>query len=333
MNSTWVKSPIYDWTLIILVPFWCILYVFYNHTEFTAQSNINEVSWLILVVVFDVGHVYTTLFKTYLDRAQFIKYKFHLLVMPFFFLALGVSLHFVSPLFYWRCLTYFAVFHFVRQQYGLMRLYSKPNEPSFRHRLDAIAIYSSTIVPLLYWHLTGPKNFNWFVSNDFIFFINPIFANALLGFYFVFIALYLFNEIYFIFYCKQVNFPKLFILLGTGLSWYFGIIYFKSDLAFTFLNVVCHGIPYYALVWATIKRKSLIFFIGLVCVLAYLEELLWDGFVWQDHFSVFPTTYFLSNYLPSSTILSLIIPLLTLPQLMHYYLDGLIWKKNPINSN
>ena len=29
-----------------------------------------------------------------------------------------------------------------------------------------------------------------------------------------------------------------------------GIVYFKGDLTFTLLNVVSHGIPYYALVWA-----------------------------------------------------------------------------------
>jgi hypothetical protein len=133
-------------------------------------------------------------------------------------------------------------------------------------------------------------------------------------------------------------------MLGTIVSWYMGIVYFKGDLTFTLLNVVSHGIPYYALVWAygnnqqkkiTMKEnwmklffnpKNIFLFVGFLVVLAYLEEMLWDGFIWKEHNSVFPLTNLLPDLTGFKNLTSLVIPLLALPQLMHYFIDGFIWK-------
>ncbi|GAA4335443.1 hypothetical protein GCM10023149_43460 [Mucilaginibacter gynuensis] len=140
--------------------------------------------------------------------------------------------------------------------------------------------------------------------------------------------------------------PRNVLIAGTFLSWYFGIIYFNGDLAFTTLNVISHGIPYMALIWVEEKKKGghrnrkgnifwqaifnrygVVSFIVMLVVLAYLEEGLWDGLIWKEHGSIFQ----LFSHLPkieNKPLLSLLVPLLALPQSTHYVFDGFIWKIN-----
>ena len=48
---------------------------------------------------------------------------------------------------------------------------------------------------------------------------------------------------------KVFNIPKNMLIIGTFMSWYFGIVYYNNDLIFTLLNVISHGIPYMALIY------------------------------------------------------------------------------------
>ena len=63
-----------------------------------------------------------------------------------------------------------AVFHFVRQQYGWVALYRrKLNETAdWTWWIDAAAIYLASIYPLAFWMTRLPRNFEWFVKDDFI---------------------------------------------------------------------------------------------------------------------------------------------------------------------
>src|SRR5262249_50232049 len=71
--------------------------------------------------------------------------------------------------------------------------------------------------------------------------------------------------------------------------------------------------------------KMLPVYVGVLALLAYLEEGLWDGFIWREHLSVFP----IFNKLPAltdHTTLTWLVPILALPQSTHYLLDGFIWR-------
>jgi hypothetical protein len=135
------------------------------------------------------------------------------------------------------------------------------------------------------------------------------------------------------------------LILGTALSWFFGIVYFNGDLAFTTLNVISHGIPYMALIWFFEKKKhtirqpvtskllkvsfgkyGIVLFIFILFVLAYFEEGFWDGLVWKEHSGLFSPFAFLPQ-IEEKKLLSLLVPLLALPQATHYVLDGFIWRR------
>ncbi len=147
---------------------------------------------------------------------------------------------------------------------------------------------------------------------------------------------------------SYLNIPRNLLVIATAISWWVGIISVNSDMSFTITNVVSHGIPYMALIWlyhhkqpeadpqkqnssswlqkfaAIIIRYAPAFFVFLV-ILAYLEEGLWDGFVWREHLNVFAPFAHLPA-ISDPVLLAFLVPFLALPQSTHYILDGFIWR-------
>ena len=56
--------------------------------------------------------------------------------------------------------------------------------------------------------------------------------------------------------------------------------------------------------------------------LAFVEEGVWDVAVWHDH----PGLFGASALAPGALGLALLVPLLALPQAVHYLLDAFVWK-------
>lgn len=337
LKQPWIFSRLFDSIFIIAPPFVALFISLF----LPKDGNVSIAWWVALVLCIDVSHVYTTLYRTYFDKTVLAKHSILLKAIPILCFAIGVILCSLGQIFFWRGLAYLAVFHFIRQQYGFIRLYSKNGINQYTW-LDTLCIYTATIFPIIYWHLSGLKNFNWFMDEDFYFIPLQIILPYLFAIYYLIVATYLVKEILIFVKTKYVNIPKNGIVLGTLLSWYFGIVYFNSDLIFTLLNVVAHGIPYMALVWAwgrknSIKQPSnnsyrfifsshgIIFFIGIVLVLGYVEEGLWDAMIWNEKKSFFNVFYLFNDY-DFSVHLIWLVPLLSLPQIVHYVLDGFIWK-------
>lgn len=344
-KQPWLHSPIIDGIFILSPPFIALLLVNVLPSQFQTASAIPVYYWLFLIVFVDVAHVYSTLFRTYLAGGTYVKDPF-LIVVPIACYVVGVLLYSFDGLLFWRVLAYLAIYHFIRQQYGFMRLYGREERYNTWFRLiDNLAIYTATIYPLYYWHFESKRNFNWFVDNDVISFHSPFLLKIGLCLYLLIIMFYLVKECIYVSRVKRFNLPRNLLIGGTFLSWYFGIVYFNGDLAFTTLNVVSHGIPYMALVWIFEKNKQtnsshkkhllreyifsryggVIVFVSVLAFLAYVEEGLWDGMIWKEHgsvFSIFSGMPKISN----AQILALLVPLLALPQSTHYVLDGFIWK-------
>jgi len=329
----WLANPTLEYALILapsILPVALVL-VFQNY--FTSHA-VSTAWWIVLVLCVDVSHVYSTLFRLYWDRATFNTYKHLLVVIPVSAFIVALVIHLYDAMLFWRLLAYIAVYHFVRQQYGFMRLYARKESSGMWHkRIDAMAIYAATLYPLLYWHITGTDHIAWFVKGDFISLSLAAFMPLLTGVYYGIILIYISKETYITLKERFFNIPKNLIVTGTFLSWYVGIVAFQGDLIFTLLNVVAHGIPYMALVWIYGSKKAsskfsfgikgVAIFISVLFLLAYAEENLWDNFVWNDHPEIFLT---LSATIDNPTVLSVLVALLVLPQVTHYVLDGFIWK-------
>jgi len=346
-RQAWLNTPASDLVFILSPPFLSLLIVFLFPEPFQQASGIPLAYWVLLILFIDVAHVYSTLYRTYFKR-NILRMKTALLTgVPIGCYITGIILYSTDSLLFWRVLAYLAVYHFIRQQYGFMRLYSRSEHaPPYCRWIDTIAIYTATIYPLIFWHLNGDRNFTWFVEDDFFRFEH---SSRLSGYftlaYLTVIVVYLIKELSLIIQSRQFNIPRNLLIAGTFLSWYFGIVYFNGDMAFTTLNVISHGIPYMALIWFFEKkrlnqapdksqltklisgRSGILYFLLLLIVLAYFEEGLWDGLVWQEHQNFFAPFAFLP-VISEEYLLALLVPLLALPQATHYVLDGFIWRKN-----
>ncbi len=355
VSKPWLKSPAFDLTFLLAPAFVSVFVAFVFARGLGHSTGVPLWAWLVFIVGIDVAHVYSTLFRTYFNAGERRENQALLALIPLGVWCLGVGLYAAGPLVFWRTLTYVAVFHFIRQQYGFLRLYCRNESESKLDRwLSSGAIYLTTFYPMAYWHAHQPRNFHWFIEGD-LFTGLPVWVSDVMGWFsMVVLVLYFGNEALKVYRGRSWNLPKNLVVLGTALSWYVGIVQFNGDLIFTITNVVSHGIPYLALVWLYgerqknapnsppiygkisyawfFSRRSIPLYIGLLLVFAFFEEGLWAGLVWREHLEVFGVFRELPEITARDT-LAWLVPLLTLPQATHYVLDGFIWKIQDTNAN
>lgn len=337
MTQPWIHKKKTDLLFILSPPFIIALIVVLFQKEIThIQNQFSFLTWLILIVCIDVAHVYSSIFKTYLVPSEFNKNKKLYLGIPTVCFVVGTIAFLIGKDFFWSLLAYIAVFHFIRQQYGFMRLYARNEiKTKFTVLFDKIVIYNATVYPMVFWFLSPDRNFTWFVKDEFLQASHPQILSYLKVVYFIIFGCYIIQQLYKFIKTKSFNEPKTLLILGTYISWYLSIVYYNNELIFTAFNVISHGIPYMALVYfrevenAPSKKFSfkfsnfagkLIGFIFILLLLAVVEEFIWEITVWEEHIQLNQ-----SFYIPDFWQF-LWVPLLALPQFTHYVLDGFIWK-------
>ncbi len=290
-------------------------------------------AWVVLVLGIDVAHVWSTLFRVYLDGDELRRRPVLYAGAPLLAWAIGVAAYSASSHLFWRLFAYAAAWHFVKQQVGWMVLYGRRARSSDAElRLDQAAIYAATLGPVVWWHANLPRPFWWFVEGDFIGGLPQWLGTAALTIHFAVLGLWLTTR-----FKYGTHTGKLLLLLATWVAWFGGIVLARSDFAFTVMNVVLHGIPYFALLYqyargrnaeggygrlGLLVRAGLPGFFSLLIALAFVEEFFWDRLVWHDHAVLFG-----SGLLDLPDVALVVgVPLLALPQATHYLLDGFIWR-------
>lgn len=333
-----IHSAQFDFFWILSVGFWATLLA-YGLDSFFDVQQFSALYWLVLVVGIDVSHVYSTLFRTYLSSSGFKEYKKLLILIPCICFLVSFSIAYQSVTAFWRVLVYVAVFHFIRQQAGFVRIYNKG-----RFSLDELMVYVFTSGAVLLWHLNPNKIFHWFIKDDF-YQLNFLSAAQKESVNYLTEKLLLVALISYVVYrvSKSIinrsleGYQKFTLVISTFVSWYFGIVISESDFIFTMTNILTHGVPYLALVWFTQKKEKTNFsemyiFAFILLIVAFFEEGFWDALIWREHNEIFSSFYFLDNV---STKLSIAaaLSILILPQLTHYILDGFIWKSKGIKRS
>ena len=314
------------------------------------ETRTPEWTWITAVLFVDVAHVWSTGFRVYFDPVEVRRRPGLYLATPVGSWLVGCALYFGGPWLFWRALAYLAVWHFIRQQYGWVALYrTRCQDPQGWVRwLDTATIYIATIYPLLYWHAHLPRRFWWFLANDFTALPGWI-AQAVAPFYWLLLVLYGLRSLYCWTIGGGANPGKDMVVVTTVLCWYVGIVWLNSDYAFTVTNVLIHGIPYIALIYfaragmrsephlhpppppsrgdpgpaplARPRRFNIWPYLLSLWALAYVEEMFWDRAVWHERSWLFGSEWEVSDWHVW------IVPLLAVPQMTHYVLDGFIWKK------
>lgn len=317
------------------------------------DSDSPEWTWIGSILLVDVAHVWATGFRVYFAPGELRRRPWLYGSTPALAWLLAACVYSESESVFWRCMAYLAVFHFVRQQAGWVAIYrSRSGDRTSTTRwIDTLAIYSATIWPLLWWHSQLPRAFWWFRSHDFV--ALPGWVGTLTApLYACFLSAYLLRSLQLGVQHRRWNPGKDLVVGSTAVCWFLGIVALNSDYAFMVTNVLIHGIPYMVLVHrfqvheresdrcvaaaesaSTVdkiarKRHSLFshwyWFLAAVWCLAYAEEYLWDRGVWHERPWLFGTAWQID-------LRVWLVPLLAVPQLTHYLLDGAIWrrKSNP----
>lgn len=297
-------------------------------------------AWVALVLGIDVAHVHSTWFRTYLDREEIARHRVRYLVLPVL-VYLGCWFAYrAGPLSFWRLLAYLAVFHFIRQQIGWVALYRVKAGPSsaLERFIDETAIWAATAYPLFVWHVhASEKEFSWFVPGDFVSLPLASASGLARGLWLSALGVFCAREVWAALLTRKVALGKILVVGGTAVTWYVGIVPNDSDFVFTATNVIPHGVPYIWLLFAYTRERSrrapswgagqvvaggFLAFVAVLVAFAYFEQLAWDRLAEHDHPWLFG-----EGSLLSAAWLAWLVPALAMPQVMHYVLDGLLWRR------
>ncbi|CAJ1419705.1 unnamed protein product [Effrenium voratum] len=296
---------------------------------------------LLLEVLVDVAHVYGTLCRTVLDsEATALNWRLYLLAVPGLLLpTLFVNIVFGTWL-GWSLLSYYAMFHFAKQPFGLLCIYKArqgERDPK-EHQLDYWTCLAGAGLPLLQWHAGDFPDFAWFGGEDEkkLFQLPAVLLGPLRALHVlvpgVWLSFYLWRWLR----GGRLNLGKLWIMVATYFTWYMGMCgHHVRSLAF--INLF-HGMSSSFLVYHVVRQRyslweaknpqtmhwiddhfncvlvsTPVFYTCFLCGLACGEDLAWDILIHQD--------YMRPPVAPLEGLgRQVAVSCLMLPQLAHYFL-------------
>jgi hypothetical protein len=339
----WLVSPAFDLGWFIAPGLLALLLALVIGLAFPAADDEGVALWIAGVLLIDVAHVWASLYRTWLDREARRLHADLLRWTPVLVFLVGFMAHAIAPRVFWGLLAYVAVFHFIKQQVGFVALYLRAGREGPRDAaLAKLAIWIGTALPVVYWHARLPRQFSWFVPEDFVAGLPELIGTIAAWAQLPVLAAFFVRRAWL--HVRGEGHPMVTLLVAiTALSWNLGIVWFDDDRVFTLTNVVIHGVPYMALVWIAGGRETVerglarvraptlpltiaAFYLVLVG-LAVVEEGLWDRLIWHDHPQLFGGRAIDLDAFASSVVVAL----LTVPQATHYLLDRWIWRVGPRN--
>lgn len=351
--SAWLVDPLFDAVFLVGPAVVALVLGSLAGRLAEADGSTPTWAWLALVVGVDVAHVHGTTLRVYLDGAELRRRLGLYLAVPIGLWVLGVFLYSLSAMAFWRALAYYAVFHFVKQQLGWLRLYR--HRAGDRSRLDRVidegAIWVATGYPLISWHTRLPRPFAWLIEGDFVAGLPAAVASVARVAWVIALGAFAARQVMRRLRGEPWYTGKVLLVAATAATWWAGIVHWQSDFAFTAANVLVHGVPYMAfshrygrvrwsatgegegaasggagaLAWLFGSGRFAPFVAALAGI-ALAEEWLWDGAVWRDH----PALFAFPD-VDVSAWHALIVPLLALPQATHYVLDRYLWRLDGTN--
>jgi len=342
-----VFSPKLDFvafTLPILVALIAapILYLYVPHDAMPIWG------YIIIVAFTDVGHVWTTTLRTHFDSEENARRWVLYNVFPALLLIVSIVIHYFSEAFFWTLLGYLAIYHFVKQQYGMLALLKfRGVDSRVDWNFDRRCLYGGALCPILMWHSDATRKFDWFNRDDPI--VLPLHHvpyafECFLGLWLLLIITFSVRQ-YQLSKQGYFNQKKFQFVLSAWLTWGVGVLLNHKLIALTFLNLF-HALPAFIIVFCYCKNRwnknfpltGSDSFVKWLCVperwpvyaavfmlVGIVEEFLWESMVWHDY------TADIFTWDPRERFgdfgYSIVTCILTLPQSSHYALDAFIWKQ------
>jgi hypothetical protein len=330
IKNGWVFSKKEDLLLFVapLLFGWALIL---THQWFNLAS-IRLMGTDALVIVFallafvDAGHVFSTVFKSYLDPQVRQQKKFLLYALP---VIIYIFLILVFHLFGLRTVLvlfgYYNVYHIVRQQYGWVSITARKAGEQSRldYYFDKGSIYAFTILPVAWIHfsLAGTEKQIELPKS-------ALAANICTGLWLAIFAVYAGRQVYKLTKGYPFNIAKQVQMLVSFISWG-TVIFFRSPLLLV-VTVLLHSIPYVGIIYKTSMPEGAGKKLLAILFKYRFSLLLFIGFLLAVGYAYTKTNNYVKD-IQSQTILGLpreyLVCALLLFPIMHFTIDGVIWKR------
>ncbi len=321
LDSGWIFGKKLDLALFVGMLFILFLiqkYLSIENSGFYLGSGLALTANFLYLSFLDVPHAVASFYQVYKpnNRKNFTLLK---LCTPIIIVAVIFPVVLFSKSFAYSVVTYFNIFHFIRQQYGWIRFSQDKSNlqlSAAQSFSDKILIYVLTLVPVMMLHVGAQAQAtDWMFEND-LFIISSQSVYFLLDIFFWLVVLS-----YTAFQIKLIHrglcYPlgKLVILISTGIAWYGGLVCLQNSEQTLMLDGL-HVVPYLVLVYVFNKSKGKAF---------YYIPLLAVGLVWALLFLHFDS----NDSIPAALVISALISI----AISHYVFDGFVWKTKTPNAD
>jgi len=345
LKNNWISSPRFDLSFIILPPILGLFFGIILSSDNQLLQSI-QVQLVVVLVIIDLAHLISMWFRIYTsgqEGPREIK-KYWLiyagLIALFFTIGMFKKFNYVFPF-----ITYFAIFHNIRQNYGFYSFYRKNETKNLNEiKFEKFFFHLISLFPLILWHM-NPKGFDNYWSRDFL--SIPYIEYLKLPLIIVFGAsIILYCVLSFRKYKNNDLSPtKIIFLLAVTFGWYGTMLVAKETLSLFLAIISAHAIAYLFFVWKLynnqmkstlskvtdkiLLKKNLVFFGFVLCfgyiARGFIETSLqsnglrdfWGAGFWHELGNVD------NNIL---LVFLFVFPFAT--QVSHFVIDGFIWKPN-----
>lgn len=320
------------------------LYIFLPGLLTLGLFEIIQTNYLITAVLsfiifnfIDVGHVYSTVFRTIFDKKERERSSMYLMTPIYLIIIIFLWMYFKIP-YFWSFVGYFTLYHNLRQGFGIMKWYEKKN--GIYSKMNERFFYILTYTPLIMFHFLD-KQFKvlYYTDQDILMYNNHhpftidfglfsytfpnIIALCLMLIYFLTLFTWIFNEIKNKSYVKEYN--RILFMTYFFFVYYYSFVLSDNILEMTAALVVSHGIPYYFMMHYSLlktrpekfswkKSMILLFIIGFIGGMINFggEELITSGF-----------DYVRKNV---AILEYIMVFFYVIPVLCHFIWDAYIWR-------
>lgn len=323
------KADLFAFTTFI--PVYLLYWIFFeaNILSFTLPDQPPHWFFLMGWILVDGSHVYSTLLVSYNDKEIFQRLKWVMIGVPIALIVSSFALNMTgNGHIFMYFLAYLAMVHFIRQEFGWMKIATRldPNSPVWLNWLDKTTSYCMTILPIT-WFIRESSGGFWYRSGD-LFKVPDHWANLALNLFWPIVAIFLAANFWHSWKTKTINLSKYLVFVNTFFGWYMAKTQVSNTYLAVWLMIFHHGIPYYFIVFKTERVTQNIGWLQRLGSFKY--PALYVGFAaifylfLQSHCCNPVVSYLQSQ---GQAFIYFIAAIATMPQMTHFILDGFIWKR------
>lgn len=316
-KDNWILGSLKKDLLVFYLPGFLTILISYVFA-FPKESTYFLVFAWIAVGLFDTGHVYTTVWRTYLNPQELNRKKKYYILMPlaifsFFFLWMYMKVPYLGAF-----IAYFTIYHNLRQFYGMNKWYQKINK-AFDSVSDKF-MYTLCIIPVVVAHFRTDLQWTTYYSDSDVFMYPSLFyKNIFTLVYLLVFAAWVAYEFIKAHKQSKWEFARILAVLFPILTYTYCFMFATTVTGILFPLVVSHGLSYIVLVGLSVKRINPAKNYKLIGVYVFLTAVFFGGFelyLEEDFFELY------SNSLMMMSLTSLLLT----PLYCHYIYDAFLWR-------